>query len=184
MAAFINYGWLLGVVPQLLQQFPGTWSVTYDIYTRPTEDPVPRGWQSRRASTYREIIKLLTSRGFQQHQYSDYRCHDSSALNAYMTALELLAIRPPGKLPTTVRGLKIHHISDDNLMELTPHVRLGGNAAQGLAGPAPRTLVQSLVGAGHHLMPVPQPVPQGHPGVPPFATKRTEVTRNAANYVM
>lgn len=80
--------------------------------------------------------------------------------------------------------MKIHYISDLNLLDVTEHVMLGGNAAMRLAGPTPFQLVQQLVGNGQALSQLPQPVPQGHPGVPPFATRRTYITQNAVNYLM
>ncbi|KAI0329525.1 hypothetical protein GY45DRAFT_1415757, partial [Cubamyces sp. BRFM 1775] len=138
--------------------------------------------------TYQELIGNLTEFGFHQHQYSDYCCPNTAAEYAFVTALWLSSICLPSKLSTTVRGLKIHYISDLNLLDITCHVKLGGNVARKLAGPAPRQLAQRLefqaIQAGQNLSAPPQPVLPGHPGVPPFATRRNQQTLNVANYLM
>lgn len=46
--ALVNQAWLAAQVPPLTNQPTGTYGVSYDIYTRPTEDPVPQGWQAPR----------------------------------------------------------------------------------------------------------------------------------------
>ncbi|KAI1791673.1 hypothetical protein LXA43DRAFT_888760 [Ganoderma leucocontextum] len=180
----MNQHWLAGQFPALMAQPAGIYGISYDIFTRPTEDPVPNGWESHRSKTYRELIRRLRADGFFHHQYSDHRHMNTTAWDAYVTMVNLVVIRPPNKLSTTVKGLKLHHISDMNLMDVTNEVMLGGNAAERLVGPAPRVLVHRLVGAGHHLTHVPQPVPQGHPGVPPRFTAPSPAAMNVANYLM
>ena len=81
-------------------------------------------------------------------------------------------------------GLKIHFISDLNLLDVSEEVILGGHAAQVLGGPAPRQLVHNLMLAGANPLAAAVAVPQGHPGIPPFATRRNQNTQNAVNYVM
>ncbi|EJF66302.1 hypothetical protein BD309DRAFT_1078627 [Dichomitus squalens] len=182
--ALVDHLWLAGQLHQLTFQPFGTYGISYDIYTRPTEDPVPGGWESPRVKTYRELIKRLRAAGFGHHQYSDH-CHtEVAALEAYQVMIDLTHIRPNNKLSTTVKGLKLHYIHDMNLMDVSNEVKLGGHLAQRLVGPAPRNLVHRLVGNGHNLSAPLQPVPQGHPGVPPLYTTPSPAAMNVANYVM
>ncbi|KAI0323193.1 hypothetical protein GY45DRAFT_1265020 [Cubamyces sp. BRFM 1775] len=181
----VNYGWLIGQIPLLLQQPIGIYGISYDIYTRPTEDPVPGGWHSRGARTYRELIRQLARFGFHQHQYSDYRCPNTQALHAVFSAFNAVKVVADNLNLMAMPGLKVHYISDLNLLDVTRHVKLGGNVARRLAGPAPHQLAQQLeLQAGQNLSAPFQPVPPGHPGVPPFATRRNQQTLNVANYWM
>ncbi|KAM5538026.1 hypothetical protein V8D89_008223 [Ganoderma adspersum] len=180
----MNQAWLAGQFAPLSLQPVGIYGISYDVFTRPTEDPVPYGWESHRSQTYRELIARLREDGFLHHQYSDHRNLNVAAWDAYQTMVNLTYIDPPSKLATTVKGIKMHYISDMNLMDASNQVMLGGNASQRLQGPTPRALVHQLVGVGHHLTQVPQHVPQGHPGVPPKYTTRTPATENPLNYRM
>ena len=60
--------------------------------------------------------------------------------------LNLLRIRPPGKLESTVKGLKAHHIPAWEL-DITRDVQLGGIYAPYLRGPTPANLVPGNVPA-------------------------------------
>lgn len=182
--AYINQQWLFGQLPRLMAQPVGTWGISYDVYTHPSEDPVPYGWQSHRSNTYRELLKVLRANGFVHHQYSDQRQDNITALFTFLTMLRLVIILPLDKLPTTIKGLKMHYIDDMALFDVTDEVRLGGNVSPRLSGPAPRGLVHNLVGAGHLLLQPPGPVPQEHPGVPPRHTRHNAASRNVNNYVM
>ena len=46
--AYINQAWLMGQLPLLALQPEGIWGISYDVFTRPTEDDVPNGWQAGR----------------------------------------------------------------------------------------------------------------------------------------
>ncbi|OSX58440.1 hypothetical protein POSPLADRAFT_1067476 [Postia placenta MAD-698-R-SB12] len=182
--AYINQQWLFAQLPRLMVQPTGTWGISYDVYTRPSEDPIPSGWQSHRSKTYCELLKWLRANGFVHHQYSDHRKDNVMAVIAFLTMIQLVTIPPFDKLSTTIKGLKMHYIDDMALLDVTDEVRLGGNVSPQLSGPAPRGLVHNLVGAGHLLLQPPGPVPQGHPGVPPRHTRRNAASRNVNNYVM
>ncbi|PIL24475.1 hypothetical protein GSI_14229 [Ganoderma sinense ZZ0214-1] len=122
--AFMNHAWLVGQMPLLNMQPVGIYGISYDIYTRPTEDPVPQGWQSHRSYTYRQLIDLLRADGFVHHQYSDYRHPNITAWEAYNAMVNLVYMEPFSKLATTVKGMKLHYISDLNLLDATNEVRV------------------------------------------------------------
>ena len=58
--------------------------------------------------------------------------------------LSLLRIRPPGKLESTIKGLKAHHIPAWEL-DITESIQLGGIYAPNLRGPTPAHLVPGNV---------------------------------------
>ncbi|TFK47239.1 hypothetical protein OE88DRAFT_1666604 [Heliocybe sulcata] len=151
-------------MPHILSQPHGSYGISYDIYTRATEDDLPYGWHSNRSHTYRAAILHLEANGFRKHQYSDFRRDGTSLLNTFLTMITLRVMAPPSKLATTLKGVKMHFISDMTICDQTRELRLGGRYARALEGPAPAALVQSLTGQfANHVPPVmplnPQPVP-------------------------
>ena len=60
--------------------------------------------------------------------------------------LSLIMIEPPGKLESTVKGLKAHHIPDW-AFDVTRLIRLGGQYSPSLQGPTPVGLVPPNVPA-------------------------------------
>ncbi|TCD64271.1 hypothetical protein EIP91_004310 [Steccherinum ochraceum] len=184
MANAVNQQWLMGQLPLLTIQPQGIWGISYDVFTRPTEDDVPHGWQARRSETYRKLLKKLKEDGYHHHQYSDHCKMNIPAIEAFQDMIELALITPDSKLATTIKGMKMHYIDDLALLDVSQEVMLGGNVSTHLTGPAPRELVHRLVGAGQNLNPPPVPVPQGHPGLPPVNTSRTVASINPVNYVM
>lgn len=58
--------------------------------------------------------------------------------------LRLRSVSPPGKFQSTVKGLKMHHISDW-AFDVSEHIRLGGQFATRLDGITPRGLVPDNV---------------------------------------
>jgi hypothetical protein len=142
---------------------PGHYGISYDIYTRATEDDLPHGWHSHRINTYRQLIRILNVAGFHHMQYSDYSRPNVHPAFAWLVMLSLCAISPPGKLESTVRGMKMHQINDDVCI-VTQDVQLGGVHAQALRGPTPRQLVTDAAAALMHPAPevlaVAPPMPQ------------------------
>lgn len=75
---------------------------------------------------YRQIIHCLISMGYIHHQYSDYSCDTTTALLTLTVMLGLRWIRPPVKLATTLKGVKMHFISDNSIWNMTEGMQLGG----------------------------------------------------------
>ncbi|KAG6370891.1 hypothetical protein JVT61DRAFT_10914 [Boletus reticuloceps] len=126
---------------RLLDMDPGgAYGISYDIYTRKTEDDLPMGWNAPRAATYLELARILGESGFRRLQYSEWVSDNSDATDTYWTMLNLLRLRPVGKLESTLKGLKAHHIPTWEL-DITEEVRLGGVYSPNLRGPTPVNLV-------------------------------------------
>jgi virulence-associated protein VapD len=106
------------------------------------------------ANTYYQLIRELQISGFNRLQKSDYMNPAASTLTTWNTMLGLLNIQPPGKLESTIRGLHLYRLDPNQVMDVTPFVKLGGMYCQGLRGPTPRdlTFVPPAVGP---LVPVP-----------------------------
>ncbi|KAI0782276.1 hypothetical protein C8Q75DRAFT_737577 [Abortiporus biennis] len=175
-AAEANY--ILPHLPMVMQlPFVGLWSISYDIYTRPTEDPLPQGWGSYRAATYKQILNYLRDRGFVHHQYSDYRNADCGPVFTFLTLINLREITPRGKFGSTVKGIKMQHIANVALQDQTHAMRLGGPLGARLIGPTPRGLVPNVV---------PGVVPFGNHALalPPIYTRRTPASQNPNNWLM
>ncbi|KIM56229.1 hypothetical protein SCLCIDRAFT_29768 [Scleroderma citrinum Foug A] len=113
----------------------GAYGISYDIDTRKTEDVPPHGWGLYRAATYRGLAKQLQRRGYEQCQYSDWLNADTTAADTYMTMLSLMRIEPPGKLQSTLKGVKIHYLADPGGLDGTNTIELGGAYSMHLRGP-------------------------------------------------
>jgi hypothetical protein len=87
-------------------------------------------------NTYRHLIRRLRHAGYMFHQYSDYSRQNSSAVAAWTTMAQLCQIPPPGKLQSTLLGLKMHYIPVGD-MDVTNNLRLGGAFSTALVGPTP-----------------------------------------------
>jgi len=96
------------------------------------------------AETYAELVRILTASGFRRLQGSDWVSDDSDAVHAYWTMLSLTMVEPPGKLESTVKGLKAHHIPDW-VFDITEEIQLGGLYSPFLPGPTPARLVPQNV---------------------------------------
>ncbi|KAG6380464.1 hypothetical protein JVT61DRAFT_8613 [Boletus reticuloceps] len=92
------------------------------------------------AATYLELARILGESGFRRLQYSDWVLDNSDAADTYWTMLNLLRLWPVGKLESTLKGLKAHHIPTWEL-DITEEVRLGGVYSPNLCGPTPVNLV-------------------------------------------
>lgn len=123
------------------------------------------------AITYTELRRILGASGYHRVQYSDWASDDSDAADAYWTMLTLLRIPPPGKLESTIKGLKAHHIPAWDL-DITADIQLGGIYAPELRGPTPARLVPQHV---------PAVVPQHMHRLPAF-TKPSPNAQNVANW--
>ncbi|KIM55152.1 hypothetical protein SCLCIDRAFT_135241 [Scleroderma citrinum Foug A] len=140
----------------LLDSLEGTYSLSYDIDSHKTEDTLPFRWDVNHSSAYCELKKALWDGGFQQLQLSDWSCDDTDAADAFWTMLTLGRISPPSKLPTTTKGLKIHHIPDW-IYDITEDIQLGNTYYPELSGPAPANLVPPHVPAiiPHEMLALP-----------------------------
>ncbi|KAG9313255.1 hypothetical protein JVU11DRAFT_6720 [Chiua virens] len=129
----------------LLEMDPGgAYGISYDVYTRKTVDDLPAGWNLNSGPTYLELARILGEANFRRKQYSDWASDASDAADTYWTMLNLLRIRPPGKLESTIKGLKAHHIPSWEL-DVTEKIRLGGAYSPHLRGPTPANLVPDNV---------------------------------------
>ncbi|KIM62642.1 hypothetical protein SCLCIDRAFT_24931 [Scleroderma citrinum Foug A] len=137
----------------LLNLPPGCYGISYDIFTRKLEDSLPGGWDSARSTMYSELGSALECAGFHRSQYSIYTCDGIRAMEAYWTMLMLMDIRPPGKLESTVKGLKLHYVSNQ-LFDVTDDIQLGGAYSPRLQGPMPAGLVPPNVQAAVLLVPL------------------------------
>jgi hypothetical protein len=83
--------------------------------------------------------------------------------------LQLRLIPPPGKLESTVLGLKMHCLEDES--DVTARVRLGGAFPPALRGPTPAALV-----------PAAAPVIPGPDFVRPVYTRPSAMADDPNNY--
>jgi len=95
---------------------------------------------------YRALIRILNAAGFVQLQYSDYSHQNIQPAVAWGVMLSLCTIPPPGKLESTVRGLKMYRI-DHNSFMVTQDIQFGGQYSPFLRGPTPRNLVTPAAAA-------------------------------------
>ncbi|KAH9929904.1 uncharacterized protein BXZ73DRAFT_20704, partial [Epithele typhae] len=84
--------------------FNAVYGISYDIFTRATEDELPDGWNSPRAHTYRRLIKYLLESGYTRHQYSDYRNENTDATETFLVMFNMRNALARNKLATTVKG--------------------------------------------------------------------------------
>ncbi|KAH9039293.1 hypothetical protein EDB85DRAFT_1859853 [Lactarius pseudohatsudake] len=132
-------------IPLTIAGLPiGHYGISYDISTRRTESDLPNGWHSHRAITYRRLIKRLRDAGYVRHQYSDYRRPNSDPVAVWMDMVGLCQIPPPGKLESTLSGLKMHYVHHLHDMDVTQQLQLGGAFSETLRGPTPVALVDQV----------------------------------------
>ena len=178
-------------LPALL---PGRYGISYDIFTRNTEDDLPNGWNSYRCqyvittllinmahiSISQQIptIQRLNRAGFIHEQLSDYVNPLAAPALVWTTMVSLCFIDPPGKLESTVRGLKMHLIEDDVCI-VTHDIRLGGVYSLSLRGPTPRNLLTPATAAA--MVPAPA-IPAVVPALPRY-TRNSVAATIAANWV-
>ncbi|KAH7925962.1 hypothetical protein BV22DRAFT_1033343 [Leucogyrophana mollusca] len=120
---------LLPPLPQALtaRGFPvGVYGIAHNISIRRTEDDLPDGWNSNRANTYQQLIRRLHCAGYVQHQYGDYRIHNTMASIAWATVASLRLINIPGKLEATGLTLEMDFVQDLSEMDVASALRLGG----------------------------------------------------------
>jgi hypothetical protein len=96
------------------------------------------------AATYKEIARILNFRDFEHLQGSDWYCQPTDAIDTYWAMLSLKSVRPPGKFPSTLKGLKAHYIHDW-ILDVTDDLQLGGMYSPELEGPTPQGLVPPVV---------------------------------------
>ncbi|KAJ7246550.1 hypothetical protein B0H12DRAFT_1053750 [Mycena haematopus] len=165
-------------VPLLL--YPVTaYGISYDIFTRRTEDDTPNGWNARRNRTYSHIHQHLLASNFIRNQYSDFVNPLINVAAAYHTMWALENIPPPNKLSTTIKGLKLSRYDHLALLDITALIQLGGTV-NSLRGPVPANLVP----AGAVLVPPAVPIPPGVPFALPVDTRPGVGASNRANYLM
>jgi len=156
----------------------GAYGISYDINTRKTEDDLPHGWNLYRgefrnfykshlhlscfmitAATYRELAKELQSRDYDQLQYSDWINEDTTAADAYITMVSLMSINPPGKLQSTLKGIKVHYLAHPRGLDGSDAMLLSGAYSPHLRGPTPAHLVPGNIIAVAPQVPL-QPLPR------------------------
>jgi hypothetical protein len=136
-------------VPLAILDLPiGTYGISYDIGTRDTKDDLPNGWHCPRGESnsilYFQLI-IFFSKYIQKDpgcttqgtlclapvmvQYSDYRRPDSHLAEVWTVMVGLGQLPPLGKIQSTLRRLKMHHIHNldvmDKVMDVTNQLRLG-----------------------------------------------------------
>jgi len=116
-------------------------------------------------STYRQLIQTLQTNGFFRCQYSDYDNPFVPAWFAWATMFALVNIQPPGKMESTVGGLKLHFFHLPAIQDVTADVQLGGVHATILRGPTPRNLVTPVAAA----LAVPPAIPALPPALPRYS---------------
>ena len=131
-------------------------------------------------NTYRKLIRRLHLAGYGRHQYSDYlRLRPNSNPVAVWTVMvQLCQIQPPGKLQSTLLGLKMHYIHHLNDMDVTNQLQLGGAFSTTLAGPTPQALVAQVPPGLLN----PPPVIPGAGFVRPVHTRPSAMADNPNNY--
>lgn len=91
--------------------------------------------------TYKRIIQYLNHHDFERYQYSGYRRPDSDPIEVWEIMLQLMTIEPPGKLQSTVLGLKMHYVLHE--MDVTEALQFGGVFSPFLLGPTPAGLIDA-----------------------------------------
>jgi hypothetical protein len=84
---------------------------------------------------------------------------------------------PPGKLQSTIDGLKMHWISNLALFDVTADLRLGGVWSRALMGITPRNLVTPVIGL---MLPPPVAPAAGFPL--PQSTRPSPAAGKTANW--
>ena len=132
------------------------------------------------AATYRELIRVLNANQFYRHQYSDYRADGVEAHHVWAVMWSLRDIRPPMKLETTVKGLKMQFYHNRHIFDITNNVRIGGAGAHRLRNMTPANLVNGVPGrAGHPIIP---PLAPGQVLYRPDFTKWSVNASNPQNW--
>lgn len=105
--------------------------------------------------------------------------------------VELRALTPLSKIVTTLKAAKMYYLPNDNVMDQTEELKLGGYFARRLEGIAPVQLATSLRLAYNNTHPVQQHIPPfaAVPGRPapfnwPVHTRDTPAASIRANWVM
>lgn len=71
------------------------------------------------ANIYNKLISLLRQAGYVRHKYSDYSRPNSNPVGVWTTMVQLAQILPPGKLNSTLIGLKMYYTPSPNTMDVT-----------------------------------------------------------------
>ncbi|TFL03141.1 hypothetical protein BDV98DRAFT_565458 [Pterulicium gracile] len=188
----------LGHVPvlalQQLQALPqlGPYGIAYDVFTNPIKLLPGLGWGAFTGTIYSDrIIPHLNNRGFFENQYSDRLNPHTTPQHAYLAMVELRALTPLSKIATTLKALKMYYLPNENIMDQTEELKLGGYFSRGLEGIAPAQLANSLRHVYNYTHPVQQHLPPfvTVPGPPalfirPVHTRNTPAANNHANWVM
>lgn len=177
-------------VPMEVMALPvDDWGISYDISTRATENDLPNGWHAKRGefyseqpfltesngsndflgNTYRLLIKRLRQAGFVRQQYSNYVLVNANPVFVWNVMVQLRLIRPPGKLESTLLGLKMCRSID-----VTDRMQLGGAFSLVLRGPTPVGLVPDGMD--------PAPVIPGPDFVRPSFTRPSAAADDPINY--
>ncbi|KIJ05311.1 hypothetical protein PAXINDRAFT_21416 [Paxillus involutus ATCC 200175] len=98
--------------PEVLGRPRGTWKISYEISAKKTEDDLPFGWNALQSTTHQQLAKILEMHHFVRHGAIDWRRDDTDAVEVWMVMLDLRRISPPGKLESTIVGLRAHYIPD------------------------------------------------------------------------
>ena len=130
------------------------------------------------ANIYRMIKNVLFRAHFIRHQYGDYRRPNSHPVEVWIVMVSLGQIQPPGKIQSTIRGLKMHFIHDLNEMDVTEQLRLGGAFSPALLGPTPAALVARVPAGLLH----PAPAIPGAGFVRPVGTRASAMADDPLNW--
>ena len=111
-------------------------------------------------------------------QYNDYVHPTVTPAFAWVTIVLLCLIDPPGKLESTIHGLKMHCIKN-NVCIITQDIQLGGVYSQILRGPTPQNLVTPAAAAAMNPVPTILAVPP----VRPWYTHASAATATAVSWM-
>ncbi|PPR05275.1 hypothetical protein CVT26_011440 [Gymnopilus dilepis] len=150
--------------PYILNQVrEGKYGISYDLFTRPMEDPLPFGWAAHRATVYKNIGRFMRSSDYEHAQYSVWQ-KIAIPTNVWQDMVTLRRIKPRGVLASTVRAMQMFRIPRDVFI-VTQEIALGGAFSPGLIGPTPRMLAQNAALPTRHMPPGwpanPGELPQG-----------------------
>jgi hypothetical protein len=104
-----------------------------------------------------------------------YCLGNSNPVAVWITMIQLCQIKPPGKLESTLLGLKMHYIYHLQDMDVTNQLQLGGAFSPALRGLTPTALVPARIL-------VPGPVIPGPSFVRPVHTRPSAMANDPNNY--
>jgi hypothetical protein len=117
------------VPPQIIaMQNQSRYVVAYDFSSRSIRLPPPDGWGRSRSFLYSRVTDHFQLNAFAPDQYSLWALNNTNPDAVYTAMIDMTRDHdlPIGMVPTTIKGLMMSHQPNQNLMDVTNAIRLGG----------------------------------------------------------